>query len=280
EPAEAEFRKTIQLQPKFGRAWWGLARVFDCSSLHGVARRFFTRAHDLDPQDGEILWSYARTLTGAERTAVLETSLEHADPAAGLMALNGLRNRIEIDKKMEARHLDRLVSPYDRAQIHLEPLLNGMTQMSGFGLKVRINDAKPVTLLLDTGASGILLGTKAAERAGLSRLGDAQIGGIGDGGWQKGYAALAGRVRIGSVELADVVVRVGERKGVADRDEDGLIGADVFSRFLVTLDFTGRRLRLEPLAGPGGEREDAFTDRVVTPQLKTFTPVYRIGHHL
>lgn len=276
--AEAEFRKAIQLEPKLGRAWWGLARVFDCSSLHGVARRFFTRAYALEPRDPDILRSYAGTITGPKRVAVLEECLRMAGPQTDLKALENLRRTIEIEKKLEGVHTNHLVSRYEATQVHLEPLLNGLTHLYAVGLKVRINDAKPVTLLLDTGASGIVLGTKPAEKVAVSKLGDAQFGGIGDGGLKMGYVALADRVKIGNVELDNVVIHVGDRKSITD--EDGLIGADVFSRFLVTLDFTGRHLRLEPQAGPGGEQEDPFTDRTITPQLKAFTPVYRIGHNL
>jgi hypothetical protein len=86
----------------------------------------------------------------------------------------------------------------------------------------------------------------------------------------------ADTVRIGSVEFADSIVRVSDKKTFPDID--GLIGMDVFSAFLVTLDFPKRMLRLAPL--PNYLNDGEPHDRAITPELKDFTAVYRLGHSL
>src|SRR5258708_24391889 len=49
----------------------------------------------------------------------------------------------------------------------------------GFALSVKFNDRASASLLLDTGASGIVIGRKLAEGAGVVKIGDTYLGGIG-----------------------------------------------------------------------------------------------------
>src|SRR5271169_5053081 len=42
--AEAEFKQALKLQPNLARAWWGLARIAECSSMFETAARYFNRA--------------------------------------------------------------------------------------------------------------------------------------------------------------------------------------------------------------------------------------------
>ena len=273
--AEDDFRKAIQLEPKTARAWWGMSKVFDCSSLHGVARTYLTRAHRLGPEDPDIYRDYVdNVLQGPELIAVLERSLT----AAQGNGADTLRQRIDTEKKLVGKQLRRLVTPYEAQEIPMVQLRNGVRNLRAFGLMVTINGSKPLKLLLDTGAGGITLREKAAGRVNLVRLGDTMIGGIGDQGEVSGYAALAGRVRIGPVEFADLIVKVGDTRVLAD--EDGLIGADVFAQFLMTLDFTSSTLRLAPLPKHDTGNEGEPSDRYIAAEMRHFTPVYRFGHLL
>ena len=116
--------------------------------------------------------------------------------------------------------------------------------MVGTGLVVKLNDRNN-RLILDTGASGILIGRKAAEKSGLAPIAQTQYGGVGEKGMQGGYIAVADHIRVGELEFADCVVRVTDRASITD--EDGLIGADVFSSYLIDIDLPGQKLRLSPL---------------------------------
>ena len=116
--------------------------------------------------------------------------------------------------------------------------------MRGIGLSVQLND-RNAHLLLDTGAGGIMISHKVADKAGLTRLSAVHYGGIGDKGLQSGYTAVADHIRIGDLEFQDCVVEVSDRGSVGD--EDGLIGADVFGAYLIDIDLPGMRLKLSPL---------------------------------
>jgi hypothetical protein len=112
------------------------------------------------------------------------------------------------------------------------------------GLSAKLN-GQNVNLLLDTGAGGIMVSRKVAEKAGLTRLSALHYGGIGDKGLQSGYTAVADHVRIGELEFQDCVVAVSDQHSLTD--EDGLIGADVFGAYLIDIDLPGMRLKLSPL---------------------------------
>jgi hypothetical protein len=60
--------------------------------------------------------------------------------------------------------------------------------------------------------------------------------------------------------------------------EDGLIGSSVMGEFLITLDFAGGKLRLDPL--PGFHPGEDFSDRAISPEMESATRVFRFGHLL
>jgi hypothetical protein len=142
-------------------------------------------------------------------------------------------------------HVCRLVSKVEETETKLETMFGrDIRQMRGIGLSVRLND-RSVRLLLDTGAGGIMVNRKLAEKAGLTPISAVHYGGIGDKGLQSGYTAVADHILVGELEFQDCVVSVSDKGSVGD--EDGLIGADVFGRYLVDIDLPGMRLKLSPL---------------------------------
>jgi predicted aspartyl protease len=206
----------------------------------------------------------------------------------------------------------RLISKVQATETPLVWLLIDPSHLRGYGLTVDINGEKS-KLMLDTGASGILINKKLAEKAGLTRLSDIDMGGFGDKGRQPGYVALANSLKVGDLEFQNCPVRVLDQRSVAT--EDGLIGSDVFSSFLVDLDFPNEKLHLRELPNrpnetakvialktqeddsePGEEQpnekapdpQPAKTapprlgpqDRYIAPEMKSFTPIYRFGHML
>ncbi len=126
----------------------------------------------------------------------------------------------------------------------LDILYSTPQHIRGYGLPVKLN-GHGMHLLLDTGASGILIGRKSAEKSGVIRISDERMMGIGDKGSQTGYTGSVAEIRIGELEFHDCIVRVSDRPSVAD--EDGLIGADVFSSYLIDIDIPGGKLKLSPL---------------------------------
>jgi predicted aspartyl protease len=186
------------------------------------------------------------------------------------------------------------------------------SQTRGYGLAVALN-GQSSKLQLDTGASGILIDRRIAQKAGLTKLSDTTVEGLGDTRGANAHFAMAKSIKVGDLEFLDSPVTVVEKRSVLGLD--GIIGADVFQVFLIDLDFPSRKLRLAELPirpdelpvpiglqvenhpSDFGERlqsglataasneptnpEHADSrERYIPPDMKSYTPVYRFGHDL
>jgi predicted aspartyl protease len=199
----------------------------------------------------------------------------------------------------------------------LLPLMVDPSHIHGYGLSVILNGHK-TKLLLDTGASGILVTRSIAEHAGISRISQISIGGVGDKGRRNAYVGLADAIKIGDLEFQNCSVEVIEQRSVVG--DDGLVGADVFEKFLVDIDFPNKKLKLSQLPKRPGDTEQKLAlnsedddspdsdiaeskddakpgeskttdaknpapgagpqDRYISPEMQSYTRVFRFGHDL
>lgn len=293
------------------RAYVDLAQIYSAIAMYVKERRFILRAHDLDSTDQDIQKAWTATLSRAERIKFLESYL--AQPTGDdADTRRHLGEELELLKaRQSAPHGGcRLVSDATATETDLLPLLQDPQHLRGLGLPVTINGQKS-KLLLDTGAGGITINRKLAERAGVQRLANLHIGGIGDKGEVQSYAAYADSIRIGSLEFRNCPLQVFEKRSVVD--EEGLIGADVFQAFLIEIDFPNRKMKLSQLPARPGETQfkpslatdddeeasDAeakppasgtagapstsapkYFDRFIAPEMNSYDRVYRFGHML
>jgi len=271
--ADAEFKNAIGLDPRLALAWWGAGRVALCAAMNKTALEDFHRAYELNPKDPRILAAWIPRLHGQERAKALETYLA----AVGATAESDeLRQRIELAKALDGRETTVLASPYRAVDIPLRGFENAATHTRTYGLEVLVN-GNLVKLVLDTGAAGIVMSRAAAEKAGVARLANGTVRGIGDSAkGTAGYRGMATHFRIGDVEYRDALISVADQNVAGI--EDGLIGSNVFSEFLITLDFAGGTLHLDPL--PSYHPGDEFPDRVESPEMRDAARVYRFGHLL
>jgi predicted aspartyl protease len=274
--ADKDYRKAIELNDHLARAFWGLGQVYRAVSLHKKAQLFFWQAHNYDLLDPDIYRTWIGVLKRPQQIVELRKFLDAPPPGASHDDIEAARQNLEWDRTLGDRKLHGLTSQYTTSQIPFTALLYDPHRVRALALPVSINGGKPLKLEIDTGAGGILINSKAAEKVGLRKLLDIKVGGIGDEGERDAWLSLADTVRIGTVEFADTMVRVSDKKTFPDID--GLIGMDVFSAFLVTLDFPKRMLRLAPL--PNYVNDGEPHDRAITPELQGFTGVYRYGHTL
>ena len=243
--AEASYYKALKIDPRELRACLGLVRLYRAYSLYRRAYDALAVAHQIAPDDPQVQRWWFNTLPRRERMAAIEAYLAgpHPDDPEETEHLQHYLDFLKatIDKPA---HACRLVSKVEQTDTKLQRMSNNPKRIDGFSLVVKLNDHN-THLLLDTGASGILVGRKSAEKAGLKRISDIRLRGIGDQGPQVGYLAVADHIRIGELEFADCVVTVSDRTPFAD--EDGLVGANVFSSYLIDIDFPAEKVSLSPL---------------------------------
>jgi hypothetical protein len=285
--------------------------VSHANSMYKRYKTLIDKAHELDPQDPDVQRYWLRTRSRQEQIKYLEEEISQ-----------------EQDDKDERRRwlqnsLDFLKSPYrgncrlagnvTSTETPLVRLFIDANRPRGFGLAVSVDGAKS-NLMIDSGASGILINQKLADKAGISRVADTQIGGIGDQPSQPGYLGIAKSLKVGELEFLNCPVEViGSRSVLGD---DGLIGADVFEDFLVEIDVPGGKLHLSELprrpdekivplslnadkedhqsndepqppgqssattSGPAVPNETGPQDRYIAPEMKSYTRVFRFGHDL
>jgi predicted aspartyl protease len=315
-----------------------LARLGRINSLYASSRKQLEIAHHLDPYDPDIRGEWIGSLPLKQRIAEMEAYLSSA---TGKDEEDARRWRLFLEslKKMaaEPHKACHLVSPAASTEIPFAAIMRDPIHLRAFGLDVKLN-SRTSRLQIDTGAGGLVVTQSVAQHAGLKAFSQTEMSGIGDQGYKPGYTAYADSIRIGNLEFQDCAVRVLDSRSVLE-DVDGLIGMDVFSHFLVTLDYPMRKLLLGPLPPRPGEiaavptlktsaaepddssasaepvkaaQQDkpvALTgvkapdgksgasvptqnavapatgshglyDRYVAPEMKDYTPVYRVGHEL
>ncbi len=318
--AEVSYLRAKNIDPKEVRAYLGLARLYRSYSLYRKAYDQLQSAHEIAPDDIEVQRAWLSMLPRKERLAAMEAYLggPHPDDEEETKRMT---EYLEFLKATADRpiHACRLVSKVEQTETKLETMYAADgRRMRGIGLSTKLND-RNVHLLLDTGAGGIMVSRKVAEKTGLTPISAVHYGGVGDKGLQSGHTAVADHIRIGELEFQDCVVAVSDKPSVAE--EDGLIGADVFGGYLIDIDLPGMRLKLSPLPkrpedivaptslnsegeeqANAEQKEDSATeqtskeqkpsapipklpqhlprDRYTAPEMANWTKVFRFGHSM
>ena len=309
--ALATVASSIKLDPCNPQARLLDARLLRLNSYYAAAASEISTAHVLDPTNPRIRSRWLDTLPRKERIAELEAYLAapNGEDAETIKRLHFYLAYLK-QQEIEPHKACRLVSNTETATIPFVNLMRDGTHIRAFGLDVKLNE-HDARLQIDTGASGLLISRSVADHAGLKQFSHSEVGGVGNQGNKVSYTAFADDITIGSLEFKDCAVQVVDKGGVLDND--GLIGMDVFSRFVVTLDYPMRKLLLAPLPprpndtsglkpalethGNTNEDESADNtaaatsspsrpaphgpyDRYVAPEMKDWTRLYRAGHDL
>jgi tetratricopeptide (TPR) repeat protein len=289
--AEGILRKLASTNQADARACLSLARLYWATANNKGAKACIDLAHKMDPDDPDIYRDWVGTLPWKERLEEWKKRLAQGKFDNDEHEREGLTAAISVleNEEKQPQHSCRLTSKTLPAETSLAPLVIDAKRLRGYGLTVKVNDTSS-KLLVDTGASGILINSKIAEKAGVTKIADQHIGGIGDRGASSGYVGFAKKLQVGNLVFEDCYVDVVDKKN--SLGEDGLVGTDVFADFLVDLDFPNTKLRLSELppfpdqsaATPGLQlgQTGSITlhNRWIPPQFASYEKVYRFGHML
>jgi predicted aspartyl protease len=159
-------------------------------------------------------------------------------------------------------------------------MLEPRTGQTGYSIAVLFNGSKKLRLQLDTGAHGILIHAKAAERMKLETVSPSHIRGIGDLGQQQGNIVMAQSVAIGPLDFHNCPLHVTGKKLMPD--VDGIIGINVFQQFLITLNLPKNIMEINPLPSISGVSTDPESwknlDRTIPPELQSFALIGSWGN--
>jgi predicted aspartyl protease len=265
------------------------ARFSEATGMYDTARKHLDVAHTFEPNDSvpHNLWValQPRSVQLAEVTRALDQ--DSSMPPA--------EKEFLTDRKTVLEHPSQscgLSEKVTSTSVPYHAVPHGPLGSVDWTLVVSLNGHER-RLEIDTGASGFVLYRGAAAGLNLTSLYETRAGGVGDQGSVKDMVANVKDIKIGGLDFHDCDVDVLEGGDSELEDVDGLIGTDVFSNFLVTLDFPGHKLQLDPLPAIPGEaaitpslntekdspdrtRHDGYT----APEMQNWTPVLRLGHML
>jgi Flp pilus assembly protein TadD len=288
--AQTEFLTPLRANNQDPRAYFGLNHLALATSNYKKAKGFIDQAQNLDPTDPEIRRAWLGTLSFKERLKALEEYLasESNEDEHDRRNLEHMLVLMQDEESMPSRRC-RLKNKIAATQTKLEVLMRDGTHLRGYGLDVKVNGTSS-KLLLDTGAGGILINSKIAEKAGVKPIVEHEVKGIGSQGPAGGYIGYADSVSIGELEFENCYVEVVEKK--SSLGEDGLIGADVFSHYLVDINFPDAKFKLTELPPiPDQPAEEAalesrksanyrLHDRYIAPEMVAYQQIFRFGHNL
>jgi tetratricopeptide (TPR) repeat protein len=272
-------QKTLKFDPDNARAWLALSRVAQVVSLRKKATACIEKAHSLAPDDPEVMLAWANIRpTRAEQIAAYQQLIDAEKKRSGKEP-EWVKQRIDNLKQLGDIKTDMLVSAMGHYDVPIDYILRDSTHLQGWGVKVTIGNCKPVKLMIDTGARGILIGDGLAQKCGVKKLYQGFITGIGSKPPVGIYTGLADTLQVGPVQYQNVLIDVEERTPVGD--ESGLIGTGLLAKFLINLNLNDYKLSLDPLpAIPGDDGKDGPKDRYVAPEMASYAKVFVVQDHL
>jgi hypothetical protein len=263
EEAEAAYSYAVRIDPGYGRAHLGLGRIANLLSKRERAREQFATAFRLDPRDPDIILAFSSIVPDRESRRILFRNFlvlaKDADPALAADVIS----RLAVDRQLGSRTLATLDSPYQAYRLPLASFRPAGSSTNGLLLAASINGGKPLRLVVDSGASGIILNPAAPAGSRLELLSQASIGGFGGSNPASATIALAQTVEAGEWKIQNVLIQASDRKLAPGAD--GIIGLDVFQDFLIRLDLRSHVLELLPFEGASGS---------------AMSPAYRLDHLL
>lgn len=296
-----------KLDPCNGRAYYVLSEYEQMIALYATEKKHVDLAHVLNPNDDEITGSWIFLKPKAQ---ALEEYRKFVESSVSFTEKQRTAAKARLTKYGDKPHEPecKLTSATKESTIPFSAIRFSPDSPPAYGLEMSFNGKKR-RLELDTGASGLTLTAGAAERLGLTVEDTAFLGGVGDEGAQKSKVTHVASLKIGDLEFSNCAVYILPPRDmeaasygfpVAMEEIDGLIGGDVFQKFLLTLDYPAGELRVSQLPARQGDQtsemslntsggagshsgdgvDEPLRDRYKSPEMADWTQFYRIYHYL
>lgn len=252
EEAESAYREAVDLDGRNVQAHLGAGKIAAMLSDRSQAARHYSAAYQLAPLDPNAILGFADMVNdpAAQRTLwrrFLSVSKDwrSEDVRARLAMAAGPGPSIE-----------------DAGRSYILPLESAG---GGFLLAASVNHGRRVKLLVDTGASGVVLNRSAAAAMRLEYVAEAAIVGFGAEEPAGARMMRAASFDCGELRFFNLPVQVAMTDLIPGAD--GVVGLDVFGDFLIRLNGRKRSLELVTKAYPNAGAS--------CPHCQ---PVYRLGH--
>ncbi len=243
DTASGYFNAALAIDPSCARAHLGLGRLEQTHCRRSAALQQFVTAYSLSPNDPDIVLAYSTAVSDPKQEVSLLRRYLAVGRGLPREDLESALGRLQLLQHLGSRRLALLDGPYEPYRLPLSDWVPQPGPARGLLLRVRINGGKPLRLLLDTGAGGIVVSSRSAEGLGLEYLAEAGLRGVGDSAIET-RKTLADSVRVGDLHLRNCVVEVA--RGAVSDQVDGVVGPSLFQQFIIRLDARHGFLELLP----------------------------------
>jgi tetratricopeptide (TPR) repeat protein len=240
------------------------SRVLRIDSMYASERAEIQSAYDIDPEDPDILYAWRRVISAAHEIEGIHQALptmKDLDAETRQKAEASMNSMLPL--LSENSQTCKIQPSTQSAALHLIGTMEDGKHLDGYRLDVQLPKTN-ARLAVDTAASGIFITKALADANGLQQDANDPPGTV-----------HADNVHIGPLEFRDCIVGVSNAPFAGKAD--GMIGTDIFSSYLVTIDARNARLALDPLPPQTGILPG---DRPTPPELADYTPVYHRRQYL
>jgi len=240
------------------------SRALRIDSMYASERAELQSAYDIDPSDPDIQRAWLGVVSPAHEIDGIGQSLatmKDLDAETRQRAEASMQSMMPL--LSENSQTCKVLPAAPSAMLPLQPSFADVKHIDGYRLEVGLPQTK-AKLLVDSAASGLYISKTLADQNGFHQ-------GAGD----PPGTVHVDSVRIGPLEFRNCIVGVSDTPFAGKAD--GFIGTDIFASWLITLDYRLAKMTLAPLPKqawllPG--------DRIASPQLADFTPVYHRRQYL
>ena len=145
---EKLYRSALKIDANNARAWLGMGRVDSALSRRAKAQEEFTRAHELDPADGDALYYWSVRQPYPENVNGLEKHLsEFRDDQE---REHHEREYVAFIKALAGHKVWTMAHDVDQSDLKLTVVTRLQDGPRAYSLSVRLNDRANANVMLDT----------------------------------------------------------------------------------------------------------------------------------
>ena len=255
--AEAQLWKSLRLDPNQAEAHLAMGRLQLSRLQVDQSLVSFENAIRLAPEM-EDSYFYVSDAYGAARN--------YAQQAKSLEKYLSLKPKFYPERVQNAEALLTFFRSFENEVVGKVKDLQRSYEISSqpfFGLMIieaYINDSGPYRFLVDSGATSTVISNELIEKLKIPIITSAVIKCVGGTGRTSTHLCKAAKMRIGPVEISNLPVSSFDNK-IFQGLIDGVLSTSDLADFLITLDYPGQRILLEPR---GPEKSDKA--RAVLPE--------------
>ncbi len=250
QKAEAQLEKSLRLNSKQAEAHLAMGRLSLSRLQFDQSLTFFQKAIQLAPEMADnyfyISEGYGATRNYVEQTKALEKYLS-LEPRFYPERVQNAEALLTFFRSFENEVVGRVKDSQRSYEISAQPFFGLMI------IEAYINDSGPYRFLVDTGATSTVISNELIDQLKIPVIASAVAKCVGGTGKTATHLCKAAKLRFGPVEISNLPVSSFDNK-IFQGLIDGVLSTSDLADFLITLDYPGQRILLEPRGPEKGDK--------------------------